>query len=106
MRLFLYGTLLQSAVLARRTGRMPKVQPCEAPGWRRVQLRGTPYPTLRRAPGAMAGGLIEADARAVGRLHAYEGMRYRFRQVRVRAGGRSLTAHVWIAAAATNRPWP
>ncbi len=106
MRLFLYGTLLRPAVLARFAGRALPLVPCEAPGWRRVRLRGTPFPTLRRARGVVEGAMVDADAQALRRLNAYEGMRYRLRRVTLRAGGRTTGAHAWIAAAATHRPWP
>lgn len=106
MRLFLYGTLLRPALLARLAGRSLGIAACRAPGWRRVCLRGTRFPTLRRAPGAIAGGLAVADAAALRRLSAYEGPRYALRRISVVAGRRRCTAHAWIAAAALNRPWP
>jgi len=105
MRLFLYGTLLRPAVLTRFAGRALPVRPAELPGWRRVQLRFTRYPTLRRARGAVAGGLITVNAVSLRRLCAYEGVRYRLRCVTVRSQGRAATAHAWIADAATKRPW-
>ena len=104
--IFLYGTLLRPALLARFAGRALPLMPATLPGWRRVRLRGTRYPTLRRARACVAGGLARADAAALRRLCAYEGVRYRLVRVTVRVAGRPLAARAWIAAAATHRPWP
>ncbi len=106
MRLFLYGTLLRPATLKRFAGRALPLQPCALPGWHRVRLRGTPYPTLRRDRRSVPGAVVVANAAAVRRLSAYEGVRYRLRRVTVRTGGRAVSAFAWIAAAATKRPWP
>ena len=107
MRLFVYGTLLDPARLACRVGRGLPLHPATLPGWRRVSLRGTPYPTLRRAFRArVAGALIDVDAAALRRLTADEGDRYLLRRVAVRAGGRETVAFAWIAPAVTARPWP
>lgn len=106
MRLFLYGTLLRPSLLARFAGRRLPTQPCCLAGWERVRLRGTPYPTLRRAPGKVGGAVAVVGAAGFRRLSIYEGARYRLIRVTVRLGGRPLPAHAWIAAAATRRPWP
>jgi hypothetical protein len=92
-------------VLARFAGRRLTLLPCSLPGWRRVALRGTRYPTLRRAAGHVAGAAFIADAKTLRRLSAYEGPRYSLHRVTVRAEGRPLAAHAWIALAATPRPW-
>lgn len=86
-RLFLYGTLLDPRLLARFAGRALPAAPAKLPGWRRVRLRGTAYPTLRR-------------------LRCSEGPRYRLVPVRARCRGRPVRARAWIAAAATPRAWP
>ena len=106
MRLFLYGTLLRPALLTRFAGRRLASEPAMLEGWRRVRLRGTPYPTLQRAPGHVAGAVVNAGAAAVRRLSAYEGVRYRLERVTVDTARGKLTAHTWIAAAVTHRPWP
>ena len=76
-------------------------------------LRFTPYPTLRKAwRGRVEGAVVEVDAAGLRRLMAYEGPRYRLMRVAVRrirgnnAGIANTGAFVWIAAAATGRPWP
>ena len=54
MLLFLYGTLLDPRLLARRSGeRGPawRLLPARLDGHARVALRGTPFPTLARRPG-------------------------------------------------------
>ena len=113
MRLFLYGTLLDPARLAACAG--PGLRPAATvlTGYRRVGLRFTPYPTLRKAwRGRVEGAVVEVDAAGLRRLMAYEGPRYRLMRVAVRrirgnnAGIANTGAFVWIAAAATGRPWP
>jgi gamma-glutamylcyclotransferase (GGCT)/AIG2-like uncharacterized protein YtfP len=106
MRLFLYGTLLRPAVLARFAGRPVATRPAALRGWRRTHLGGTGYPTLRRAPGQVEGAVMDADAATLRRLMAYEGVRYRLERVTVRTARGPELAHVWIAAAALTRPWP
>jgi hypothetical protein len=106
MRLFVYGTLLRPALLARLAGRPLTPQACCLPGWRRVRLHGTRYATLRRAPGHVAGAAVIANAATLRRLRAYEGESYQLCRVTLRARGRPLAAHAWIAPAATIRPWP
>jgi gamma-glutamylcyclotransferase (GGCT)/AIG2-like uncharacterized protein YtfP len=109
VRLFVYGTLLDTSRLARFAGRSVVPCPAELGGWRRVALRGTPYPTLRRGRGAVTGGLIIADAALLRRLSIYEGSRYRLVSVAARAirddTARPVRAFAWIARGATRRAW-
>jgi gamma-glutamylcyclotransferase (GGCT)/AIG2-like uncharacterized protein YtfP len=107
-RLFVYGTLLDPGLVARLTRRPARPRPAVLDGFQRVRLRGTPYPTLRRGQGSVAGALLLADREAFRRLAAYEGPRYRLTSVRARlAGGTELVAaRAWIAAGATRLPWP
>lgn len=63
MRIFLYGTLLDPLVLAARSGRRGLdrgAQRAWLQGWRRVSLRGAPYPTLLRARRGGVAGLLVA----------------------------------------------
>jgi gamma-glutamylcyclotransferase (GGCT)/AIG2-like uncharacterized protein YtfP len=105
MRLFLYGTLLDPAVLARFAGRPMPLTPATLPGWHRVALRNTVYPTLRRARGEVAGATATVDARTLARLAAYEGPRYHLTQVAVRTTQGTRTARTWIAPGGTRRDW-
>jgi gamma-glutamylcyclotransferase (GGCT)/AIG2-like uncharacterized protein YtfP len=109
VRLFVYGTLLDTRRLTRFAGRAVVPFPAELTGWRRVALRGTPYPTLRRGRGMVAGGLIVADAALLRRLSIYEGARYSLVPVAVRAlrdeTARPVRAFAWIACGATRRAW-
>ena len=82
--------------------------PAILPGFRRVVLRGTPYPTLLRDPGAETDGLLLAvGALVLRRLHAYEGPAYRFRPVHVTVGSVRIPAHAWISPHADpETDWP
>ncbi len=106
MRLFLYGSLLEPLTLARHVGRPLRGARAVLPGWRRTGLRGSRYPTLARCRcGGLTGLLVEVDARALARLSAYEGPRYRRRAVTVSCAGRPRRACCWIADAPTHHPW-
>jgi gamma-glutamylcyclotransferase (GGCT)/AIG2-like uncharacterized protein YtfP len=99
MRLFLYGTLLGD----RRLG--PSA-PAILMGWRRVGLRGTRYPTLRRdRQGAVSGAVVNVPAAVLRRLVAYEGPAYRLARVVVRTASGKTAAYAWIAPGGTRRPW-
>lgn len=101
MEVFLYGTLLDPAVLAARAGRRfpPRaLRPAMLPGWRRVMLRRQPYPTLRRdRRGQVPGLLLRVCGAPLRRLMAYEGAAYRLRPVRVQTGCGLRVAKAWIS---------
>lgn len=108
MRLFVYGTLLDPAVLARRSGRpyAPWARAASLRGWRRVAMQGGRWPTLvRQRGGCVSGAVIVLPAAAFGRIAAYEGPAYRLTRVVARADGRDTAALTWIAPAATGRAW-
>jgi hypothetical protein len=75
LRLFLDGTLLDDATLRARGGDArlaARRVPATLPGWRRVVLRGTRYPTLRRhGTGCVAGSLLHVSASVLSRLATY-----------------------------------
>ncbi len=101
MRVFLYGTLMDPEVAQRvcgENGFVRAARPALLPGWRKVSLRGTPFPTLVRDEGLATHGLLaEIPPRLLTRLHAYEGTAYRFLPVRVLCAGKRLAARAWIA---------
>jgi len=108
---FLYGTLLDPRVLARRSGdaRLARqLSPATLSGWRRVQLRGTPYPTLVRGAGHTAGALLRPTHAAMQKLAAYEGASYRLLPVRVTTRRGPRFARAWMAPPwrAAPMPWP
>lgn len=110
--LFLYGTLLDPRVLeamAGQPGLARRLRPARLPGWRRVALRGTPYPTLVPAPGEVTkGALLRVGGAALGRLAAYEGPPYRLVPVRVATARGPCLARAWVAPpwrAEAARPW-
>ena len=98
--LFLYGTLLRPAVLRRFGGQPRRLRPARAEGWLRVGLRGTPYPTLLRGAGTVAGALLRVPPAVLARLHAYEGPPYRLVPLRVAGAPGPCWARAWVAP-----PW-
>lgn len=109
--IFIYGTLLKQRVLARCSGDAllrRRGIPALAPGYQRVALRGTPYPTLRRAHGHVSGLLIRPTEAALQRLADYEGRFYRLAPLRVMTPRGGRKAWAWLAAPwrAGNQPWP
>jgi hypothetical protein len=83
----------------RRLGGDPRrLQPAWAEGWRRVVLRGTSYPTLVAAPGAVTeGALLRVAPVVLARLAAYEGAEYRLVPLRVRTARGPRLARAWVA---------
>ncbi|WP_137125566.1 gamma-glutamylcyclotransferase family protein [Roseomonas sp. HF4] len=113
MILFLYGTLLDPAVLARMSGEpalVRRLRPARLDGWRRVFLRGTPYPTLVEAAGAdVDGAVLPVGPAALARLSAYEGSAYALTPLGVTTARGAVRAQAWIASARradAARPWP
>ncbi len=113
MILFVYGTLLDPAVLARvsmEPGLVERLRPARLDGWRRVFLRGTPYPTLLPAVGGVVeGAVLRVGAAALARLSAYEGSAYALTSLRVVTARGALRARAWIAPpwrADRRRDWP
>jgi gamma-glutamylcyclotransferase (GGCT)/AIG2-like uncharacterized protein YtfP len=111
--LFLYGTLLDPVVLeamAGQPGLARRMRVAILDGWRRVPLRGTPYPTLVRARGAATdGAVLRVGPAALARLAAYEGPGYRLVPVLVATFAGPVRAHAWIAdrwRADRTREWP
>jgi hypothetical protein len=102
VRPFLYGTLLDPATLAARSGEPASPMRCQRAvlrGWRRVTLARTPWPTSRRcAGGVVAGNIGIAGAAASRHLAAYEGPAYRLRRIVVEP---RIPAWAGIAAGGT-----
>jgi hypothetical protein len=100
---FVYGTLLAPRVFARFAGRAPlrRALPARLAGWRRVVLRGSPYPTLARGAGCVVGLLLPPLAPAAfARLAGYEGPSYALVPVRVATRRGMRRARAWMA-----QPW-
>jgi len=111
--LFVYGTLLDGGVLVRVSGELGlarRMRPARLDGWRRVFLRGTPYPTLLpQAGAAVEGAVLRVGAAALERLSVYEGSAYILAPMRVATARGALRAHAWIAPARRADPardWP
>lgn len=100
MRLFLYGTLLDDRRL------MASPIRATLKGWRRVALRSTRYPTLRRhRSGSVPGVIIDVPSRTFARLNAYEGPAYHLTRVVVETPSGKTAAYAWIAPGGTRRAW-
>jgi gamma-glutamylcyclotransferase (GGCT)/AIG2-like uncharacterized protein YtfP len=111
--LFVYGTLLDAGVLARVSGEPAlacRLVPARLDGWRRVFLRGTPYPTVVQAPGsAVEGAVLRVGRAALARLSAYEGSAYALTPLGVVTARGALRVRAWIAPpwrADARRDWP
>jgi len=109
MRLFLYGTLLDPDVLARRAGTPglgARMVPATLPGYRRVRMGRTPWPTLRRDPAhVVPGAVVTIGPSAFRRIAAYEGPRYRLIPVAVGTPLGQSRVFAWVAPAATRHAW-
>lgn len=111
MRVFLYGSLLDAGVFRRMAGTLApfrRALPARLGGYRRVALRGTPYPTLLRAAGVVDGVLVALAPAPLARLSTYEGASYRLIPVRVQTSRGPRCARAWVAArwrADPARPW-
>lgn len=88
-------------MLARQSGERGlsrRLRPARLEGWARVGLRGTPFPTLVRRPGAATpGAVLRAGPAARRRLAAYEGAQYRLVPVRVEMRRGPARARAWMA---------
>jgi gamma-glutamylcyclotransferase (GGCT)/AIG2-like uncharacterized protein YtfP len=107
-RVFLYGMLLDPITLTRYGGpTLPaRLIPARLTGWRRVTLRGTPWPTLRRDRTAhVAGAILHLSAATLGRLRKFEEPPYLLRRVVVTTPRGKTAAFAWIAPGATSHPW-
>jgi gamma-glutamylcyclotransferase (GGCT)/AIG2-like uncharacterized protein YtfP len=109
---FLYGTLLDPRVFTRfaRRAALRRALPGSLRGFRRVRLRGTPYPTLLRGAGEVRGLWLPRLAGAdFVSLSAYEGRSYALVPVRVGTPRGPRLARAWMAApwrADAGRGWP
>jgi hypothetical protein len=113
VQVFLYGTLLDPAVLAAQAGRrglLRAARPARLLGWRRVRLRRAPFPTLLRARrGVVDGMLLRLQGAPLHRLGAYEGRAYRLAGLRLLTASGRRRGLAWIAApslADPRRRWP
>jgi len=100
--------LLDPITLTRHGGpTLPaRLIPARLTGWRRVTLRGTPWPTLRRDRTAhVTGAVLHPSAAALARLKKFEEPPYLCRRVVVTTARGKTTALAWIAPGATRRPW-
>lgn len=101
MRLFFYGTLLDSDVRLLVLGpgaAAMALTPALLPGWQRRKARGRSYPIILRDPAGTVDGAVTSplDAAAVAKLSAYEGPGYTLNACQVTlSGGSAVAAHVY-----------
>ncbi len=108
MKLFLYGTLTEPTGFGRCAGTPVRHAPVPAilHGYERVALRGTRYPTLRRAPRAAVHGVImRVNANMMMRLQNYESSRYRQIPVQLRTPYGRQRALCFMGDAPTKIAW-
>jgi gamma-glutamylcyclotransferase (GGCT)/AIG2-like uncharacterized protein YtfP len=100
MRFFFYGTLIDPDVRRAVLGRLAPetVEPATLPGWRRFAAKGVTFPIARPDPKAEIEGVLARDlSAAAGRLlDAYEGDGYRRTKVEIVAGGKTLSAILYV----------
>lgn len=102
MKLFFYGTLMDSEVRSIVMGRdvnPENVEPAVAQGFRRVFVAGRHYPMLlKHSSGWVDGTLVSGlDAERIHRLQVYEGWEYTLQPIQVQtSAGRKLMAHVFL----------
>jgi gamma-glutamylcyclotransferase (GGCT)/AIG2-like uncharacterized protein YtfP len=100
MRFFFYGTLIDPDVRRAVLGRLAPetVEPATLPGWRRFAAKGVTFPIARPDPKAEIEGVLARDlSAAAGRLlDAYEGDGYRRTKVEIVAGGKSVSAILYV----------
>lgn len=114
MDFFFYGTLMDPDVLAAVIGRkmLPgRMKPATLAGWRRVGLKGTPYPVIvpgvaaDTVAGIVVAGLTAADVR---NLKRFEGAAYGIETVTVAADDGTVSASAFVplkGVAATDTEW-
>lgn len=108
MKIFLYGTLTDPDGFGFCAGRPLRATPVPAilHNYRRVLLRGTRYPTLRRARGQVVQGiLMRVNADMLVRLQAYESERYQRIRFLVHTPQGPQRAICFMGDAATAKPW-
>ena len=97
---FVYGSLLDDAVVAEVIGRTVPTRPAVLEGYERVQIAGFPYPFVRPCPGQRVSGrlLLDLTAEDLRRLDEYEDVDlglYRRVEVTVRAEG-DAPRRAWV----------
>jgi gamma-glutamylcyclotransferase (GGCT)/AIG2-like uncharacterized protein YtfP len=100
--IFVYGTLMDPGVMARRGGQrglLRRARPAILHGFRRVALRGTPYPTMRRGRGQVRGLWLRVPPAVLRALDRYETRVYARIRVRVRTRAGMRRAFAWMAPA-------
>ncbi len=98
-RLFVYGTLMFPAVMARVSGRRAAGRPAVLEQYACYRVRGAVYPGIIPVEEACTEGMVYAGlgAAPLARLDRYEGDEYRRERVQVRLhGGRVIEAWTYV----------
>ncbi len=100
MRFFFYGTLIDPDVRRAVLGTLAPetVEPAVLKGWRRFAAKGVTFPIARPDPKSEIEGVLARGLSAeVGRLlDAYEGDGYRRTKVEIVAGGKTVSAILYV----------
>jgi gamma-glutamylcyclotransferase (GGCT)/AIG2-like uncharacterized protein YtfP len=96
--LFAYGTLQLADVLHAVVGQRWQGEPALLVGYGRYRLRGKPYPAIIAEPAGNVAGLLYAGVGVaeLALLDSYEGDLYERRTVKVRLGGHTHSALVYV----------
>ncbi|GAA1610983.1 hypothetical protein GCM10009764_38540 [Nocardia ninae] len=100
--LFVYGTLQFPEVLEVLIGRVPRLQPATAPGWRVATLTDRLYPGLVPAPNGLAHGTVLSGLTAAEWeiLDAFEDPEYDLRTIRLADSTAPVWTYIWTSTVA------
>jgi gamma-glutamylcyclotransferase (GGCT)/AIG2-like uncharacterized protein YtfP len=111
--IFAYGSLGEPEVMTALAGHQLASRAATLPGYRRLAVRGRPYPGVVKEPGASTPGVVweGVDADTLALVDRFEGMLYQRRPETVRLDtGERLRAEVYVVperhrAALAGAPW-
>lgn len=98
--LFAYGTLMCEEIMAEVSGSAPASAPASLRGYRRLRVRGEPYPALVADPNGVVEGVLYRNVSGASwkRLDRFEGELYTRETVQVDQGnGEVLEAATYVA---------
>lgn len=95
--LFVYGTLLQPAIMQQVAGRMFPALPASLPGYKCYRLRNRTYPgIIAQADSSVSGLVYQINPRALRLIDLYEDGCYKRQVVTVKTASGSVQAHTYV----------